>query len=602
MTKPLLVRAPMLGSVVAIQVTEGSQVAAGETIMVLEVMKVHTNICAPEAGQVSKLLVAPNATVEKDEVLAQLDLGTPTASDSTARSAHKGKPAENAKSQALSDLASRTGKTQDEQRSQARDKRHAKGFRTARENLADLCDISSFVEYGQLAVAAQRQRKSLDELQTETAADGIITGVAAVNADAFGIEASKTALIINDYSVLAGTQGYYHHKKLDRILAVAKQQKLPMIMYTEGGGGRPGDTDITTVNSGLQCESFGSWAALGGVVPRIAIANGYNFAGNAALFGAADITIATRQSWIGMAGPAMIAGGGLGDFKPTEIGPIEVQQANGVVDLVADDEAHATDLAKRCLGMFQGDLTSWEQAAQENIADHLPENRRYTYQVRDIIRTLADTDSFIELKAGFGGAVVTGFARLEGMAVGLMANDCNVLGGAIDVDAGEKAADFVELCNQFGLPVVSLCDTPGFMVGPEHEERGAVRRLAKLFTAGAHITVPLVAIVLRKCYGLGAQAMVGGSTSQPLYTAAWPTGEFGPMGLEGAVTLGFKKELEAETDPAARQALFDKLLGQAYARGRATEVATVLEIDAVIQPSETRAAIIAALRASRASH
>ncbi|MEM7360195.1 MAG: carboxyl transferase domain-containing protein [Pseudomonadota bacterium] len=596
MSKSLVVSAPMLGSVVSILVSEGSQVSAGETIMVLEVMKVHTNISAPEAATVSKILVAPNDTVEKGAALVQLNHSNTEAS-ATAPKQDKG-IVEDGKTRALKEHTERVNKTLDEQRAEARNKRHAKGYRTARENLADLCDIDSFVEYGQLAVAAQRQRKSLEELQSETAADGILTGVASVNSDLFGADDSKAALIINDYSVLAGTQGFYHHKKLDRILAVAKQQQLPMIMYTEGGGGRPGDTDITTVNSGLQCESFGSWAALGGIAPRIAVANGYNFAGNAALFGAADITIATRQSWIGMAGPAMIAGGGLGDFKPTEIGPIDVQAANGVVDIVTEDEAQASDLAKRCLSMFQGDINDWQQPDQDQIADHMPENRRYTYQVRDIIQTLADQDSFIELKSKFGGAVITGFIRLEGKPVGLMANDCNVLGGAIDVDAGEKAADFLNLCNQFNLPVVSLCDTPGFMVGPQHEERGAVRRLAKLFTAGSHLSVPLVAIVLRKCYGLGAQAMVGGSTSQPIYTAAWPTGEFGPMGLEGAVTLGFKKELEAEADPAARQALFDKLLAEAYARGRATEVASVLEIDAVIQPSKTRAAIIAAFAAS----
>ena len=601
--KSIVVKAPLLGTVASIAVAEGNSVQVGDVLLVLEVMKVQSNIVAPAAGRVSKILVAPAAMIEKGKPLIHID--AITAADTTAspqgedQLTDRSPPnADSLHSTALDNFHERIDKTLDKGRPESTRKRHAKGYRTARENLADLCDIDSFTEYGQFAVAAQRGRKDYQELQSSTAGDGIITGVASINADLFGSAASKTALIINDYSVLAGTQGYFHHAKLDRMLSVAKRQKLPLIMYTEGGGGRPGDTDITTVNSGLQCESFASWAALAGQLPRIAVANGYNFAGNAALFGAADITIATRNSWVGMAGPAMIAGGGLGDFAPTEIGPIEIQAANGVVDIVAEDELHAGQLTKRCLGIFQGTTELWKSNDQSTISEHLPDNRRFEYQVRDVIETLADIDSFIEIKHDFGGAIVAGFIRLEGRPVGLIANDCKVLGGAIDVDAGEKAADFLDLCNQFSIPVLSLCDTPGFMVGPEHEQRGAVRRLAKLFTAGARLTVPLVAIVLRKCYGLGAQAMVGGSTSRPTYTAAWPIGEFGPMGLEGAVQLGFKQELDQMDDPQARKLLYDNLLAEAYARGQATEVASVLEIDAVIDPGNTRRLVISAFEAS----
>jgi len=600
----------MLGSIVAVQVREGQQIKVGDTLIVMEVMKVHSNIKAPISGFIGNIRVNEADAVEQGQPLLQISNDDVLNGESSARensgseNLETEKPSDETEltqgtpTSALQEFKLRQARTLDESRQAAREKRHAKGYRTARENLADLCDVDSFIEYGQFAVAAQRGRIDYQELQSATASDGIITGVASVNAELLGSENTKTAIIINDYSVLAGTQGYYHHKKLDRILAVAEQQRLPLIMYTEGGGGRPGDTDINTVNSGLQCESFGSWAALSGLVPRIAVGNGYNFAGNAALFGAADITIATKKSWIGMAGPAMIAGGGLGDFKPTEIGPIETQHRNGVVDIVADDEQHASDLARCCLAMFQGRIKNWESPNQQNINQVLPDNRLFTYPVRDIINVLADVDSFIEIRAGFGGAIVSGFIRLEGRPVGLIANDCSILGGAIDVDAGEKAAEFIKLCDQFNIPIVSLCDTPGFMVGPEHEELGAVRRLAKLFTAGAHIKVPLVAVILRKCYGLGAQAMVGGSTSRPVFTASWPSGEFGPMGLEGGVKLGFKKELEAVSDPIARQKLFDELLSQAYQRGQATEVASVLEIDALIDPIDTRASIIQAFAAA----
>ena len=398
--------------------------------------------------------------------------------------------------------------------------------------------------------------------------------------------------------MLAGTQGYFHHLKLDRILAIAADKKYPVVMFTEGGGGRPGDTDITTVNSGLQCQTFATWASLQGKVPRISVANGYCFAGNAALFGAADITIATQTSWIGMAGPAMIEGGGLGVVKTTDIGPSAKQFKNGVIDILVENEQQAADMAKKCLLYFQGPLIDGHKSTfsdQQTLNQVLPEDRRFVYDVKEIINVVADTDSFTEIKSQFGAAIITGFMHLQGQTVGMIASNCKVLGGAIDVDAGEKASQFMHLCQQFSIPIVVLCDTPGFMVGPEHEDRGAVRRLSQLFVAGSQLTVPLVAVVLRKCYGLGAQALLGGNTSQPSYTIAWPTGEFGAMGLEGAVKLGFKKELATVQDPSARKALYEKLLAEQYQKGQAQEVASVLEIDAVIAPEDTRKTILLAL-------
>jgi acetyl-CoA carboxylase carboxyltransferase component len=334
------------------------------------------------------------------------------------------------------------------------------------------------------------------------------------------------------------------------------------------------------------------------VVPRIAVNNGYCFAGNAALFGCADFSIATRTSWIGMAGPAMIEGGGLGSFHPTEIGPIDVQERNGIVDIVADDEAHATEIAKQLLSYFQGPLAEWEAAPQDALRNMIPEDRRWAYPVRRIIDTIADQGSFLELQRIHGRSIIIGFMRLEGRPVAVIANDCQQLGGAVDSQAAEKAARFLEICNAFGLPVVSLTDTPGFMVGPDNEKEGAVRRMSRLFLAGARLTVPVVAVILRKGYGLGAMAMTAGSFARPVYTASWPTGEFGGMGLEGAVRLGFSKELEALEDPAEREALFDQLVAEAYERGKATEAASHLEIDAVIDPAGTRSTLLRALAAA----
>jgi acetyl-CoA carboxylase carboxyltransferase component len=499
----------------------------------------------------------------------------------------------------LAALRERLEKTLDGHRSEARDKRHAKGYRTARENLEDLVDQDTFLEYGQLAVAAQRSRRDYHDLQSSTAADGIITGTCTINAARVGTAAARAAIVITDYSVLAGTQGFFHHRKLDRICELAGDLRLPVVMYTEGGGGRPGDTDVTTQIAGLNVNSFATWAALSGVVPRIAVNNGYCFAGNAALFGCADFTIATRDSWIGMAGPAMIEGGGLGKFSPRELGPIEKKKKNGVVDIVAENEADATTLARQLLSYFQGPVRQWNCCNQESLREIVPADRRWAYPVRRVIETIADEDSFLELRRVFGRSIITGFIRLEGKPVGLIANDCQQLGGAVDSQAAEKAAAFLDRCDAFGLPVVSLTDTPGFMVGPDNEREGAVRRMSKLFLAGARLKVPVVAIFLRKGYGLGAMAMTGGSFLRPVYAASWPTGEFGGMGLEGSVRLGFRKELEALTDLAEREALFNQLVARAYEVGRATEAASHLEIDAVIDPADTRQVLVRALASAR---
>ena len=586
MLKPI--NAPLTGVVIEIVVNVGQVVQKGDLLVLMESMKVQLRVEAEDDGIIKSIPAKLGDTIERDANLINIEL--PKLQDSLPKPNNdngdqaQGKDLNSDPHSLIQTFKDRQALSLDDHRADAAAKRHAKGYRTARENLANLCDLNSFQEYGQFAVAAQRQRHDYQTLKTTSAADGIITGIAKINGQ-------LVALIVNDYSVMAGTQGFFHHQKLDRILEIASKKKLPVIMFTEGGGGRPGDTDVTTVNSGLQCASFGTWAGLSGMVPRISVANGYNFAGNAALFGAADITIATEQSWIGMAGPAMIEGGGLGRFKPTDIGPIEVQANNGTVDIVVSDEVEAAAIALKALSYFQKSFDEWQAQDQALLQSALPESRRQTYDIRGIIKRLSDQDEFLELNKKFGPSIVTGLSRIEGKAVGIFANDCMSLGGAINVHAGEKAAKFMQLCDHFKLPIISLCDTPGFMVGPEHETRGAVRRLADMFRIGAQLTTPFYAVVLRKCYGLGAQAMLGGSTKRPLYTLAWPTGEFGAMGLEGAVRLGFSKELAAITDPEQQKELFDNLLAKQYQQGQASEVASVLEIDAVIDPIDTRAAL-----------
>jgi acetyl-CoA carboxylase carboxyltransferase component len=393
------------------------------------------------------------------------------------------------------------------------------------------------------------------------------------------------------------------HKKLDRMLALAAQWRVPVVLFAEGGGGRPNDVDVPTV-AGLDTPSFLGFAALSGLVPTVGIASGRCFAGNAALLGCCDVIIATEDSNIGMGGPAMIEGGGLGSFKPEEIGPIAVQTKNGVVDVRVRDEAEAIAIAKKYLAFFQGSPAeggahaTWTAADQTALRSALPERRRRAYKIRPIIETLVDEGSALELRRDFGRSIVTMLARIEGRPVGLVANDPYHLGGAVDSDAADKAARFFQLCDAFGLPIVSLCDTPGFMVGPPAEATATVRHVSRMFVAAASLSVPLFTVVLRKGYGLGAQAMSGGHFHASFFTVSWPTGEFGGMNLEGAVRLGMKKQLDAVTDPAAREEMFQGMVAMAYERGKAINMAALLEIDAVIDPADTRAWLVRGIRSA----
>jgi acetyl-CoA carboxylase carboxyltransferase component len=482
----------------------------------------------------------------------------------------------------------------DENRPQAVARRHASGGRMVRENLADLCDAGSFIEYGALAVAAQSRRRSMDDLIANTPADGMLAGIGTVNADDFGPERSRCVVMAYDYTVLAGTQGMRNHHKKDRMLGLAHQLRLPVVLFAEGGGGRPGDVDMPVV-AGLNNHTFSQFAALSGKVPVVGVVHGRCFAGNAALLGCADVIIATRPSNIGMGGPAMIEGGGLGAYRPEEIGPSDVQSRNGVIDLLVADEAEAVQAARRYLSYFQGRLGQWDCADQRLLRHAIPENRLRVYDVHTVLRGLVDTGSLLELRAGFGAGMITALARIEGRPVGIMANNPRHLGGAIDPEAADKAARFMQLCNAHGLPIVSLTDTPGFMVGPEIETQAQVRHCCRMFVVAAHLSVPFFAVVLRKGYGLGAQAMTAGGFDAPVFTVAWPTGEFGAMGLEGAVKLGFRKELEAVAEGEARDALYRQLVARQYENGQAMNMAATLEIDAVIDPAETRSWLVRGL-------
>ena len=497
----------------------------------------------------------------------------------------------------LAELIERHAFGLDERRPDVVARRQQKNQRTARANVEDLCDPGCFIEYGPLTISAQRHRRALDDLIKRTPADGLITGIGTVNGSLFGDERARCMVMAYDYSVLAGTQGYFNHKKKDRMLKLAYEQRLPLVFFGEGGGGRPGDVDADGVMvAGLDLSTFGAFARLSGRVPVVGLVSGFCFAGNAALLGCCDVIIATRNSNIGMGGPVMIEGGGLGVFRPEEVGPIDVQKQNGVVDIAVNDDVEMVAVARQYLSYFQGATSQWEAADQRILRHLIPENRRRVYDVRVVIKALADKDSFLEMRPEFGPGMITGLLRIEGRPFGVIANDCRHMAGAIEAEDADKAARMMQLCEAHGLPMLSLLDTPGFMVGPEVEKRAHVRHACRMFVVGSHMTVPYFTLVLRRGYGLGAMAMAKGGFHESFFTASWPTGEFGGMGLEGAIKAGFKKELEAIEDPQEREDLYNKLVAEAYARGKAINVASYLEIDAVIDPADTRKWIMQGLR------
>ena len=587
------IASPMQGTILFVA-KDGQGYTKGSTIVTLESMKMQHDIAADYDGVASNVLVEIGQTVKAGQLLltfspAIVERLANNESDIPLRR-------ENSvdQRQDLQEVIERHQQGRDQNRSEAVAKRQAVGRLTARQNVELLIDEGSLVEYGPVVIAAQRRRRSLEDLIEKTPADGLVGGLASINGDLFKGRECRAVVMSYDYTVLAGTQGTQNHRKKDRLFEVAEKLLLPLVFFAEGGGGRPGDTDGLGV-SGLDCWAFHDFAKLSGLVPLVGITGGFCFAGNAAILGCCDVVIALEGSNIGMGGPAMIEGGGLGVFSPKEIGPLSVQSANGVVDLIARDDAHAVELAKKYLAFFQGSVESFATPDQEQLRAVIPLNRVKSYDVRSVINLMFDVDSVLELRSGFGLGMITALARVNGKPIGVIANNPHHLAGAIDSDGADKAARFMQLCDAFDIPLVTLVDTPGMMVGPEVEQTALVRHCSRLFVTGVNITVPVISIVLRKSYGLGAQAMMAGSTKAPLACVAWPTGEFGGMGLEGAVRLGYRKELEAITDPVEREEAFQKMVHRMYEHGKALSVATHFEIDDVIDPAESRTWISAIL-------
>ena len=588
---PGLVLAPMRCRLIDLSVAPGAVVRRGQQVAVVEAMKMEMALVAPSSGTVSALLAEAGRMLEPQEPILRLDpsdeeatdeASLPTDDDATLRAD-------------LAEVLELHRRLQDEARPEAVARRRRTGLRTARENLADLCDPGTFTEYAPLAVAARHSRHELDHLRDISPADGFICGLAGVNGALFGPERSRCIVASYDYTVFAGTQGYIGHKKHDRIFKLAEKSRLPVVLFAEGGGGRPPDDDYIGAPN-LANPTFWNYGRLNGLVPLVGIAAGRCFAGNAALLGCCDVVIATEGASIGMGGPVMIEGAGLGVVRPEDVGPAPMHAERGVVDLLVPDEAAAVAAAKKYLSYFQGPVAEWRCADQALLRQVIPQRRTRAYDVRRVIAILADQDSILELRPRFGAGAVTALVRIEGRPIGIFANNPMVQAGAIGAEEADKISRFARLCDAFGITLLSLCDTPGIMVGPEAETTALVRRAARIFVAGAGLSVPLFTVVLRKAYGLGAMAMAGGSFHEsPFFTIAWPTAEFGGMGIEGQVKLGYRKELAAIADEATREARYQELVQAVYERGKATRMAPHLSIDDVVDPAETRRWIIQGL-------
>ena len=577
--------APLQGTVTEILVAEGDAVREGQLLFVMSALKMEHLVKAEIGGVVRLVTIVVGDTVYDGHPLAfveKMDVGDAIVESAVEIDLDYIRPD-------LQAVLDRREFTLDENRPEAVERRHSKNRLTVRENIGQLIDEGTWTEYAPLALAGQRRRRPLEELIRKTPADGLVAGIGSVNGDLFDERRARTMFISYDDTVFAGTQGFVGHAKTDRMIEIADELSLPLIFHAEGAGGRSGETDHGEGHGfGGDVRTFEKMAQLSGKVPMIGVTAGWCYAGNAAILGLTDIIIATEDALIAMGGPATIEGGGMGLFLPEEIGPISDIAPAGSVDIVVKDHREAIETAKKTLAYFQGPIDAWEAHDQRELRHLIPENRLRSFDVRRVIELLADKGSVLELRPEFGIGMVTAFVRIEGQPYGLTANNNEYLGGAIDSPGSDKVARFWQLCDTWDIPIISLVDTPGMMVGPEVEKSGLIRHCARLFVTGANLESPRFSVILRKGYALGSMAQLTGSARAPIFTVAWPTSEHGGMNLEAGVLLSSRDRLAAIDDVDERAAEYDRLVAAAYERGSGINVASTFEIDDVIDPATTR--------------
>ncbi|MCY3569809.1 MAG: carbamoyl-phosphate synthase large subunit [Chloroflexi bacterium] len=580
--------APIQGTIVSIMVEEGQEVRKGQDLVAMEAMKMEHVIQADRDGIVKALACAIGDVIREGFPLVfilEAEVSVEAVGGGELIDPDFIRPD-------LQENYDRHAYTYDENRPVAVAKRRGRGYRMPRENIEQLVDEGSFQEYWPLIVARQHQRNTDEQLRENTPNDGLLAGTATINRDLFDDERDARAIVVHyDYTVLAGTQGGRNHYKQDRMFEMARRFNFPIVFYTEGGGGRPGD-DRTGPGVAFDTYTFTQFSKLSGQVPLVGVTNGRCFAGNTALLACCDVIIATEGSTVAMGGPAMIEGGGLGIYTPEEVGPMSFQVPNGVVDILCKDEEEATEVAKQYLSYFQGPIKEWTAPDQRRLRHIVPENRLRLYDMKEIIHTIADEGSVLEIREKFGIGIITAFIRVEGHPIGVIANNPHHLAGAIDSDGSDKGARFLQLCDAFDIPVLSLMDCPGMMVGPDVEATALVRHCARMFNTGANLSVPLFGVVVRKAYGLGVQAMCGASALVGFFTVAWPTAEFAGMNIEGSVKLGYRKELIAIEDADERIETYEHMVERAYDNAKAVNAAAGGGLDDVIDPAETRTWIV----------
>ncbi len=463
--------------------------------------------------------------------------------------------------------------TLDEARPKAVAKRAATGQRTARQNVADMVDEGSFQEYGQLSAPAFGY--------LEGAADGLVMGTAT-------IDGARVAIAAYDYTVHGGSQSTINHAKFDRMLHVVHELRLPLVLWAEGAGWRAHDENI---NARFYEETFAMMARLSGHVPTISIVAGRCFAGNANLAGLCDTVIATRAATLGMAGPPLVEAGLGVKMTPEELGPAELHEEAGGIDILAEDEAEAARFARQYLGYFRGPGVPGEAPDTLTLRGVVPENRRRAYDVRKVIDGIADVGSVLELRPRFGRAAVTSLIKVEGRPMGVLANQPMYISGAMDSPACDKIARFIQLCDAHDIPMLYLVDTPGLMIGRETEATALVRHSARVLTANTNATTPFMTVVLRKAYGVGMYIM-GSLAIRPALLVGWPTAELGSMGLEGHAKIVHRKELDALPDEKARREREREVADDLLRQNTALAMARRFEVDDIIDPAETRAVAV----------
>ncbi len=554
--------APMQGTIVEIGVAIGDEVRIGQAVAVVEAMKLQHDIRADRNGVVCAVSMSEGDVVREGFPIVFLHESDV---EGGALEGDAGMDLDHLRGdmQEVNDFIDRT---LDAAQAEAVAALRQSGRRTPRENLDDLLDQGSFHEFGPPAAGS--------------AAGGTIMGFGGVNADLVGEDRSRVAVVHSNYPTAAYTHGHYRQEQIHEM---ASDWHVPVVLFSEGEGGPHGNVG----GVGMDASIFTDFARLSGLVPLVGVNTGDCFAGNAALLACCDVIIATEDSTIGMNGPSVVESSGLGAHSAAELGGMSFQAPNGSVDIVVEGDAAAVATVKRYLSYFQGPVSDWEAPDQRRMRHIIPEDRVRAYDMREIIETLADEGSVLEIRKDFGIGVITSLIRVEGQPMGVVANNPAHLAGAVDSPGADNGARFFQLCDAFDIPVVVFMDCPGIMVGPDHERTALVRHAVRLFNIGANCTAPMFGIMVRKAYGLGVQAMIGGASSVPFLTVAWPTAEFAGMNIDGAIKLAARRELAAIEDAEERKDAYERRVAQGYESARAVNSGARYVID----PADTRAFI-----------